>query len=74
VFTNGSYELMWGSGDFQSFLGFTDWVKFYYNKKPEFARQIVQSQVNADGSRLYRYLNGTFRYFYPPLSSTMTDY
>jgi hypothetical protein len=37
VFTNGSYVLTFANGDVQSYLGQSDWNKFYFTKKPDFA-------------------------------------
>lgn len=62
VYTNGSYVLNFSNGEVQNFINSTNWNKFYFNKKPEFTRLILNRQVNPDGSVLIKFLNSSIRY------------
>jgi len=35
VFTNGSYVLTFTNGEIQSYMGQSDWNKFYFTNKPD---------------------------------------
>jgi len=53
----------------------TNWNKFYFNKKPDYARQIIVRQLNRDGYTQIEFLNGTVRWVYPPLTpENSTEY
>lgn len=68
VFTNGSYVEFWSSGVVNDYSARTNWFKYYFIQKPLYARQIVTSDTNTDGSTFLTFLNKTSRYIYPPLT------
>lgn len=74
VFTNGSYVEFWSSGVVNDYSGRTNWFKYYFIQKPLYARQIVTSDTNTDGSTVLTFLNKTSRYIYPPLSRRNTTF
>lgn len=75
VYTNGSYVLNFSNGIVESYLTESNWNKFYFNKKPDYARQIVVRQLNPNGYTQIEFLNGTVRWVYPPLTpQNSTEY
>jgi hypothetical protein len=74
VFTNGSYVEFWSSGVVNDYSNRTNWFKYYFIQKPLYARQIVTSDTNADGSTFLTFLNKTSRYVYPPLTRRNTTF
>jgi len=75
VYTNGSYVLNFSNGNVESYLTETNWNKFYFNKKSDYARQIVVRQLNPDGYTQIEFLNGTDRWVYPRLTpENSTEY
>jgi len=74
VFTNGSYVEFWSSGIVNDYSARTNWFKYYFIQKPLYARQIVTSDTNTDGSTVLTFLNKTSRYIYPPLTRRNTTF
>jgi hypothetical protein len=50
VNTNGSYIEYWSNGIVNDYSSLTNWNKYYFVKKPEYARQIINRILYTDGS------------------------